>query len=78
MVSKMDDIAQVVAAVYDDYGHSWLRLVSLMTFCIVCICPEEAINLVKCLLRLKASRSPSKIDDITAIVAGVYGDYGHS
>ena len=30
------------------------------------------------MLSLKASRSPSKIDDIVSVVARVYGDYGHS
>ena len=30
------------------------------------------------LLSLKASRSPSKIDDIVADIAGVYDDYLHS
>ena len=41
--SKIDDIVAGVAGVYDDYGHSWLGLVSLMTFWMVCICPEEAM-----------------------------------
>ena len=30
------------------------------------------------LFSLKASRSPSKIDDIVAVFAGVYDDYGYS
>ena len=72
--SKMDAIARVVAGVYDDYGHSWQGLVSLMTFCIVCKCREETNFKI-----LKASRSPSKIDYIAAIVARDYDDdYGHS
>ena len=40
--SKIDDIAAVIAGVYEDYGHSSLGLVSLMMFLMVCICPEEA------------------------------------
>ena len=39
-ISKIDDITWVVA---DDNGHSWLGLVSLMTFWIVSICSEEAM-----------------------------------
>ena len=31
-LSKIDDIAGVSAGVDDDYGNSWLELVSLMTF----------------------------------------------
>ena len=30
------------------------------------------------LFSLKASRSPSKINDNAAVVVGDYGDYGHS
>ena len=30
--SKIDDIAAAVDGVYDDYGHSWLVLVSSLTF----------------------------------------------
>ena len=41
MVSKMNDIVGVASGVYDDYGHSWLGLVSLNTFWMVCICPEK-------------------------------------
>ena len=47
----------------------------------VCICSEEAefkIWLKSVEFDLKASRSPSKIDDIAAVVAGVYRDYGLS
>ena len=39
--SKVDDIVAGVAGVYDDYEHSWLGLVSLMTFWMICIWPEE-------------------------------------
>ena len=41
--SKIDDIAAVVAGVYEDYGHSWLGMVSLMLFWMVSICPEGAM-----------------------------------
>ena len=42
-LSKMDDISGVFAGVDDDFGCSWLGLVSLMTFWMVCTCPEEAM-----------------------------------
>ena len=42
-VSKMDDITGVVAGLYADYGHSWLGLVSLVTFWMVSICSKEAM-----------------------------------
>ena len=42
-LSKINDIAQVVAGDDDDYGHSWLGLVSLMMYWIVSICSEEAM-----------------------------------
>ena len=67
--SKINDIAAVADGVYDDYGHSWLGLVSLMMFLMVFTCPEEVVF---------ETRSPSKINDIAADVAGVYDDYGHS
>ena len=38
--SKIDDIAAVFAGDYEDYGHSRLGLVSMMTFWMVCICSE--------------------------------------
>ena len=40
--SKINDNAAVADGVYDDYGHSWLGLVSLMMFLMVCICPVKA------------------------------------
>ena len=43
VLGKINDFVAVVARVYDDYGHSWLGLVSLMAFWMVCICPEEAM-----------------------------------
>ena len=42
-LSKMDDISGVFAGDDDDCGCSWLGLVSLMTFWVICICPEEAM-----------------------------------
>ena len=42
-LSKMDDISGVFAGDDDDCGCSWLGLVSLMTFWMVCICSEEAL-----------------------------------
>ena len=42
-LSKMDDISGVFAGVDDDCGCSWLGLVSLMMFWMVCICSEEAL-----------------------------------
>ena len=42
-LSKMDDISGVFAGVDDDCGCTWLGLVSLMTFWMVCICPQEAM-----------------------------------
>ena len=50
-----------------------------MMFLMVCICHEEAV--LKIWLKsveFKASRTISKMGDITGAVAGVYGDYGHS
>ena len=43
-LSKMDDISGVFAGVDDDCwcGCSWLVLVSLMTFLVVCMCSEGA------------------------------------
>ena len=38
--SKINDIGAVVAGIYNDYSHSWRGLVSLMTFWMVCICPQ--------------------------------------
>ena len=42
-LSKINDITGVVAGVDDDYGYSWLGLVSLMMYCIVYIYSEEAM-----------------------------------
>ena len=41
--SKINDNATVGAGVYDDHGHSRLRLVSWMMFLMVCIYPEEVM-----------------------------------
>ena len=75
-ISKIDDITWVVA---DDNGHSWLGLVSLMTFWIVSICPEEAMfeiwfKSVEC----KGIKNPFKDWWHAGVVAGVYDDNGHS
>ena len=42
-LSKMDYTLGVFPGVDDDCGCSWLGLVSLMTFWMVCICSEEAL-----------------------------------
>ena len=42
-LSKMEDVSGVFAGVYDDCGCSWLGLMSLMTFWMICKCPEEAM-----------------------------------
>ena len=42
-LSKIDDIASSVARVVNDYGHSLVGLVSLMTYWIVSICSDEAM-----------------------------------
>jgi hypothetical protein len=41
--SKIDDNSRVLDGVDDDYGHSWLGLVSLAMFWIVSICSKEAM-----------------------------------
>ena len=42
-LSRIDDIAGVVAGVEEDYGHSWLGFVSLVMVSIVKICSEDAV-----------------------------------
>ena len=42
-LSKIDDIAGVVAGVEEDYGYSWFGFVSLVMVSIVEICSEDAL-----------------------------------
>ena len=74
---KIDDISRILVGVDDDFDvpywgwclwwhYGWSALKELCS------------KLDWHPMRLNASRSPSKIDDIAAVVAGVYEDYGHS
>ena len=75
--SKIDDIPGDVAWVYNDYGHSWLALVSLIMYSIVFIWSEEAM--LKIWLRsvwVKASRALPEINGVGGLLMELIRNMG--